>query len=413
VLHPVPEIAAEFRAHLPRVVDPMPLCPARQGVVIFLLPDRLLQFNAEDPDHPQTEVLLTAAQTRLERFSSMTLARDGGLWIAGTRGLLKVPGPVRNLKRETEWHDYLPPELLSIHNLQEPHEEAEGIVTALAESARDHRKTLVHFDGQQWTTEVVPVEKVRHAWWSVDKTCWAVTFDSLFEWQEGRGEVVENEESTVRQYHDAAVEPGGAFWLAASDGLVRYAPLTWRSPAPVRKLNALVHGLAGDEAGRLWFLSGAALHVLQDDRHQEYPLPASISNNAPAIRALFPLKDGTLFLEAGEQCLQFHPDSGAFSAVLRGPPAGPFKPLGLLKDGRLCVQTLSAGAPEQQYRLETFDGASWQPFARAAARPVSRRQSFDAVRRPERRPVGGRRSRHRLLPRSEVANVHLHRPKHP
>jgi signal transduction histidine kinase len=371
VLHPVPEIAAEFRARLPRVIDPLPLCPARQGVVIFLLPDRLLQFYAEDPDHPHTEVLLTAAQTRLETFSGMTLARDGGLWIAGARGLLKVPGPVRNLKRETEWHDYLPPEPLSIHNLQEPHEEAEGIVTALAEAAGNPRKMLVHFDGQHWTAEAVPVERVRHAWCSVDKTRWAVTIDSLSEWQEGGAEVVESEESSVRQFHDVAVEPGGAFWLAASDGLVRYAPLTWRTPAPVRNISSLAERLAGDEAGRLWFVSGAGLHVLQNDRHQEYPLPASISNNAPAIRALFPLKNGTLFLEAGEQGLQFHPDSGAFSAIRHGPPAGPLKhlgllkvkPLGLLKDGRLCVQTLSADAPEQQYHLETFDGAGFQPLS--------------------------------------------------
>src|ERR1035437_4410588 len=90
ILQPVPEISASFRARLPGVIDPIPLCPARQSVVVFLLPDRLLQFNAEDPDRPRTEVLLTAAQTQLERFSSMTLARDGGLWIAGARGLPQV-----------------------------------------------------------------------------------------------------------------------------------------------------------------------------------------------------------------------------------------------------------------------------------------------------------------------------------
>ena len=360
MLYPVPEIAAEFRTRLPRMIDPIPLCPARQGVVIFLLPDRLLQFNAEDPDHRQTEVLLTAAQTRLEGFSSMALARDGGLWIAGTRGLVKVSGPVRSLKPDSEWHDYLPPDPLSIHNLREPHEEEEGVVTALADAASNHQKALVHFNGQQWTTEAVPLERARHAWCSVDKTRWAITLDSLSEWQEGRGDMVESEESSGRQYHDVAVEPGGAFWLAASDGLFRYAPLTWRSPAPARKISSLVHGLAGDEAGRLWFLSGASLHVLQNDRVQQYPLPASISNNAPVIRAVFPLKDGTLFLEVGEQCLQFHPDSGAFSAVLHGPPAGPLKPLGLLKDGSLCV--LSVGAAEHRYHLETFDGVTFQPL---------------------------------------------------
>jgi ligand-binding sensor domain-containing protein len=35
----------------------------------------------------------------------------------------------------------------------------------------------------------------------------------------------------------------------------------------------------------------------------------------------------------------------------------------LLKDGTLCIQTLSAGTPEQPYRLETFDGASFQPLS--------------------------------------------------
>ena len=70
-----------------------PSCPARQGVVVFLLPDRLLQFNAEDPERPRTKVLLTTARTRLEMFSSMALGRDGGLWIAGERGCSNSQGP--------------------------------------------------------------------------------------------------------------------------------------------------------------------------------------------------------------------------------------------------------------------------------------------------------------------------------
>ena len=363
VLHPVPEIAAEFRARLPRAIDPIPSYPARQGVVVFLLPDRLLQFNAEDPDNPRTEVLLTAALTRLERFSSMALGRNGALWIAGERGLLKFSGPVRNLKPDSEWHDYVPPEPLPIHNLQEPHEEEGGGVSALAEAARDHQKLLVHFDGQHWTSEAVPVDKARHAWFTVDRTCWGATIDSLCAWQEGGREAVENEESSARQYYDLAVEPGGAFWLATSDGLVRYAPLTWRRPASVHHINSLVHGLAGDEAGRLWFVSGTALHVLQNDRHQEYPLPASISNSVPALLALFPLKNGTLLLQAGDESLQFQPESGAFSPVLSGPHVGTLKLLGLLKDGRLCVQILSSEGPESHYRLETYDGAKFEPLS--------------------------------------------------
>jgi signal transduction histidine kinase/ligand-binding sensor domain-containing protein len=362
VLHPTPEIAAEFRARLPRLIDPIPLCPVRQGVVLFLLPDRLLAFNAEDPDQPRTEVLLTAAQAQLEKFSGMTPARDGGLWLAGARGLAKVSGPVRKLKPDSEWHDYLPPETLQLHNFQELHEDDAGIVTVMAESATNQQKVLAHFDGEHWTAEVVPIEKVRFAWRGPDRTDWAAALNSLFEWEPGERDVVESEEGSGRQFSDLAVEPGGAFWLATSEGLLRCAPLTWRSPGPLRKVSSVIHCLTGDEAGRLWFVAGNALHLLHNDRYQEFPLPAVTPNSPLTVRALFPLKDGSLLLDAGDECLQFNPESAAFTAILAKHPAGPLRPLGLLKDGRLCVQTLDTGAAEQNFRLETYDGASFEPL---------------------------------------------------
>jgi len=363
VLHPVPEIAAEFRSRLPRLIDPLPLCPVRQDVVLFLLPDRLLEFNAEDQEHPRTDVMLTAAQTRLEKFSAMTLSRDGGLWIAGSRGLAKISGPLRKLKPDSEWHDYLPPEPLEIRNLQELHLDDQGTVTALAESGTNQLKMLALFDGEHWSAEVVPIEKTRFAWRGPSKTDWAATINSFFEWEPGERDVVESEESSGRQFYDLAVEPGGAFWLATSDGLARYAPLTWRCPASVRKINSLVRCITADEAGRLWFLAGNGLHCLQNERHLEFPLPSVAPNGPLTVRALFPLKDGSLLLDADDQCFQLNPETGAFTAVLAKHTAGPIKPLGVLRDGRLCVQSLGATTAEQGFRLEAYDGASFEPLA--------------------------------------------------
>jgi signal transduction histidine kinase len=363
LLHPVPEIAAQFSVRLPRLIDPVPLCPVRQGVVLFLLPDRLLEFNTEASDHPRTEPLLVAAQTRLEKFSGLTLARDGGLWIAGARGLAKVSGRVRNLKRDSEWHDFVPPESLQIINLQEPHEDEEGIVTVVAESVTDRQKVLAHFDGQRWTAEPVPIGRVRYAWRGPDQTDWAAAIDSLCEWEPGGREAIESEEGTERQYYDVAVEPGGAFWLASSDGLFRYAPLTWRCPSPARSITSPIHGLVGDEAGRLWFVSGSNLHLLQNERHREFPIPSVTSNSLPTVRALFRLRDGTLLLETADHYFQFNPAAAAFTSVRSRPPAGSLKPLGLLKNGRLCFQTLDAGATEASLRLETYDGARFVPLA--------------------------------------------------
>ena len=363
LLHPVPEIAGEFREHLPRLIDPVPLCPVRQGVVLFLLPDRLLEFNIETPDHPRVEVLLTAAQTRLEKFSGLTPARDGGLWIAGARGVARVAGPIRNLKRDSEWHDFLPPASLPIANLQEPHEDEEGVVTAVAESLPDRQKALAHFDGQHWSAEAVPLERARYAWRGADKTDWASSIDSLCEWEPGGRQSIESEESTVGQFYDVAVGPGGAFWLASSEGLFHYAPFTWRSPSLVRNINSTIHGLTGDEAGGLWFASGGYLHLLQSERRREFPLPSAPSNSLPSIHALFHLKDGALVLEAGDQCYLFNPTNAAFTTIRANPAGGSLKPLGLLKDGRLCFQILETGAAEPTFRLDAYDGAAFESLA--------------------------------------------------
>src|SRR5437870_8918234 len=119
--HPLPEGLGHSAG--PGSSDPASLYPVRQGLVICLLPDQLLEVNFAVSDSTQTTVLRKAEQTRLEKFSSMTPTRDGGLWIAGTRGLAKVPGPLRNLKPDTQWQEHLVPARLQIQNLQELHED--------------------------------------------------------------------------------------------------------------------------------------------------------------------------------------------------------------------------------------------------------------------------------------------------
>ncbi len=95
---------------------------------------------SKTPTIPEPTCCSRLRQTQLEKFSGMTLARDGGLWIAGARGLVKISGPVRNLKRDPEWHDYLPPEPLQLHNLQQPHQDEADVVTVVAESKTNQQK---------------------------------------------------------------------------------------------------------------------------------------------------------------------------------------------------------------------------------------------------------------------------------
>ena len=362
VLHPVAEIAAEFQTSHSLSIQRIPFYPVKQGLVVFLLPDRLMEFSTEEPNHPHTTILRDASQTQIGKFSGMVVARDGSLWISGARGLARMPGPVGNLKPDSEWREYIPPVSLGIQNLQEPQEDKERGIIAVGESTTNQQMAVVRFNGLGWETQSVGAEKIRFAWCGPDKVLWAATKEALFRFPEGRLEKINSKEISAGQYFDLATEPGGAFWLATSDGLFRYAPPVWRSPGSLQKINTPVHCLMEDSNGRLWFVSDGRLQVFQNDLLQEYSPPGSGILGLQNVRALFPLKNGTLLLDAGEQCFQFQPRDGVFRAL---PAAGKdrrFMPLGSLKDGIVCVQSYTLGGPMPDYRLEIFDGAQLHPI---------------------------------------------------
>src|SRR5262249_42718317 len=154
-----------FRGMVTAAIPPVPLHVVKQGRILVLLPDRLLEFNAENPDEPRTFTLRTAGQSRLERFLGMGIAADGTLWIAGTRGLSHAPVGVRKVKRDTEWRDYFPPPTLLAVNFQQPLADADGnSITCVAESPAGDQKLAVHFDGENWSSLPAGTEKVRGAW---------------------------------------------------------------------------------------------------------------------------------------------------------------------------------------------------------------------------------------------------------
>jgi signal transduction histidine kinase/streptogramin lyase len=367
--HYIPEIAEDLRNRAARAIDPVPLYPVRQGRVVLLLPDRLLEFSCEVPEKPRFRILRGVGQTGLGRFSNLSPARDGGLWISGLSGLAKVPGPVRSLKPETVWSEHIPPPSLRVRNFQEAREDTQGGVTTVADSTEGNLRVLLYFDGRNWTAEKAGSEKIRLGWRGPDATRWAATISSLYQLEPGLPELVENEEVSARQFFDLATEPGGAFWLATSDGLFRHAPLLWRSPRAVQHINAPVYCMTVDAEGRLWFLSGGALHLLQDETHREFPFPAGLARDLQNARGMSPLDGGGMLIEAGGRLLIFDPSTG-FSAAAVPNPGRQYEILGALRNGAVCLQSHQPAAADSDYALELFDGTRLQPFPGSEAAEV-------------------------------------------
>ena len=365
-LHQVPEIAGGIRSAAFGITDPVPLWPVRQGLVLVLLSDRLLEFNSEDPAHPHTQLLREARQTRLGSFISLTPARDGGLWIAGAMGLAKVPGPVRNLKPETAWSDYLVPESLQVTNLQGVHEDEEGGLTAVGVTGTNQQRVVVYFDGRSWSAQSGGAEKLRQAWRGPDKSRWAMSTEGLFEGDATHSDLSECDEISARSYFDVAVQPGTTFWLATSDGLFRYAPALWRIPAALKRITSPIRCLASDQVGGVWFTTGANLYLFSGDQLKNFPFPPQIGRNLQD-RQLYVLKNGILVMvledaetNSGDSLFTLQPGKAELSPVLSSWGTGGLRALGLLGDGRLCVQLLHPGSAEEQNTLQAFDGSGFQ-----------------------------------------------------
>jgi signal transduction histidine kinase len=359
-MQPVPGIAAVSNATTS-------FCPTKWGQALFLGPAGLMAFKADNPERSQTQVLLRPDQTRLGKFTDMVAARDGGLWIAGERGLGKAPKLTGDVTLESAWKDYLPPSSLQIQNLRAPREDEEGGVIAVAESIADGRTVAARFDGKDWTVLPTGGKRFERAWRSGDKALWVVAEDTLFRQAPGHTNLAEYQEISTRRYYDVATEPGGTFWIATSGGLFHYAPPLWRSPASLQQINSLVHSLTEDTAGRLWFVAAGWLHSLQGDIYREFALPEPVARDAQSIRMIFPLRNGLLLLDAGEHSLRFNPESGSFGAGLPlRAGVQHVKPLGLLPDGSLCLQSWNAERATGELTacyFDQFDGVQSKPLA--------------------------------------------------
>jgi signal transduction histidine kinase len=360
--HPIPEFATQFHGMVTAAIPPVPLHVIRQGRVLILLPAELMEFSVEKPGAPRTTVLRTASQTGLQSFLGMTVAADGSLWIAGQLGIAHVPGPLRDLKPDSHWQEFLAPRNLQIENFQQPIADLEGDgITCVADLSSGDEKFAVHFDLQNWMVQPVSAEKLRGAWRGREGLTWVATINSLLQINNSGTPGAEIDEVSSRRYFDVVTETNGAFWIAAADGLFRYSPPLWKSPLAILRLNSPVPCVTEDSESRLWFVSAGALHSLSEGKDREF-FTSTGHRILQSVRALLPLKSGDLLLDTGEQLYQLQPGTGALNPV----PASRDQRrhvLGLFEDGTVAIQTtVSTG---ESCEIEKYDGIAFKSFPAA------------------------------------------------
>ncbi|MFN7139397.1 MAG: hypothetical protein ACK4UN_08670 [Limisphaerales bacterium] len=353
VQYPVREIRQEYQTNATRMARGLPLVPLRQGHVLVLLSDQLLQFNNEWPPQSETILLKHVNQTRLGRFTDLALGRDGTLWLLGQGGMMRLPNGLR-VTPESNWQELLLEFSLGIQDLQHAIADDAGGITATADAGG--RKMIVHHDGCSWTIIAPEHQHIRQAWKNTDGTFWAVGINSLLR-QDANGNFVEEQDVPAIQFFDVALEGNNVFWLATSDGLLRYSPPLWQ-PVTQAPPGAYVRALWEQPNGDLWIAQPDGLYWLLQQEWKRFPFPQTPEQTLQPGRFIFPLPRDRFVTTFGEISYCFDLKEGTFKEIKHSSGAS-LKALGLLRDGTLCMQV--APSPDS-WRLESFDGDKFLPL---------------------------------------------------
>jgi signal transduction histidine kinase len=351
----IPEIRALGPTNSLLQTRQISLFPYKRGHVLICFPENLAEFSNENA--PKTTFLKTSSETKLERFSEMVPARDGGVWIAGAKGLGRIKGSIQAGSTNVIIQEFIPPAVLGIRNFQRPFEDDNGGVTLVAESP-DQKRVIAYFDGQQWTVKRLR-EKIRMAWRDAEKTFWAMTSTTLLRCDEGSQEFVEEPDVAVgSQLFDAALDKSGTLWIGTSDGLVCRNLQSWRTPLPLKVINGRVHAMAEDGAGNLWIASNGGLHSYRAGELQSFAYPEALETVFQPIDSLYFLPENKLVMNADGRLLEFDLNTHVFQ-FRSHPTMARAKLLGWIKPGVLCTEVSDKN---QKRYLQTFDGSRFSSF---------------------------------------------------
>lgn len=358
-LHPIAEIQNELANNPVRQLRPIPILPAEVSRVLILLSDRLLDYNAGTRE---TRVLKQARQTGLGEFLELQEGADEAVWISGTFGLARLSGPMRRIAGDTPWREYILPKTNVVNTMHRPFELPAGRVIASASSAGgDGSRFIVQLEDDEFSWLPIRGEKIKQGWGAWERTVWGYSSTALFR-IEAHPEARLRKEPVSGAQYDLACEVNGAFWIASSEGLLRYAPFLWRAPPGWEDLQSSMHSLAVDgEREVVWAGTPEGLIRARGARLEIFAWPEAAENVLPPRDSLFLLKDGKVMVGTKPRPMLLDPEAETAAERFSFPqiPEGvQVHTLGELRDGTVC--TWFEGAADEAADLRAFDGKEFR-----------------------------------------------------
>lgn len=338
------------------VRETTPFISRAQDEVIYLFAEAVMVFHGSEG---RTEPFIRVDETRLERFISLASSHDGGVWITGNTGLIKIEPFSRSATSEANWKEY-PLPAYEVRNLRYPLEGKQGNLYVVGQQGdTDPVYQLLRFDGQNWHTEFQSETRIRRGWRGPDGVLWVLLNNSLFSVAEEGIRPVQEEEIISSQVYDVACEADGSFWLAMSSGLARYSLTSFQTPEFLENPHENVHAITEHPAGVMWFAGKSGLIRMSGNRWEVYPYPSGISAHQYECDAFCVLRDGRLMLNCtrSPNLLAFHPQDRHYELISH-PEGRSLRLVAPHEGGAAWIRT--KGDDGNDYRLELYDGARFE-----------------------------------------------------
>jgi hypothetical protein len=333
-------IARYRTAQRPERMDVLPVS-GDTGVILF--PDRLVQWNRVTG---RKRTLRLAARTSLSLFVDAQRSADGGYWIAGEHGLAHL----RKAGDSYEWNEVPAPK--QFLNLESPTEGISGEIF-LSAVRMDGKRAIIRFASGKWSEVFVGGAEALKGWRARDGTIWIQKEEHVARLDSDR---LRDPDTAKDMGLVAAVlnVPNENFWVGTAEGIARYSPPLWRTPAGAAWVHGPVASIVGDRSGRTWFLTAKFLILNDHDNWRRFPLPAG-EKETLLIDNMLVLDSGELVMRAASRSdlLLFDPVSEKFRFA-PNPQGEKTGVIGRRGAGGIWVQVFESDGI--RWHIERFDG---------------------------------------------------------
>lgn len=325
--------------------SPVILIPMDRNRVFIMLPDRILEFDAETS---QARLVLPLARTSLQRFGGLRTTARGGMYLTGRGGIGRVHPDAAGM---LHW-EALPRPPTPYLDFEEAIDSPGGGIL-LSGITPQSATAALQFDGHDWHELYKGTGRTLRAWPGIAGTVWVQDGDHIIELAGGRERTAERNGALSGVLLFIKPESHGSFWVGGFQGVAHYMPPLWQTPPEAPPFDDVVSSIAEDRSGKVWFLAAHQLVSFGNKTWTSYPLPKGLTAWAVFTDGLGMLADGSIAVGTSDsELLIFDPSSQAFHLV-KHPQGRRIRMFVAQTDGTLLVETF-APASHTDRLIERF-----------------------------------------------------------